>query len=122
MNDKTYNGYPTYETWATKLWLDNEEGTYREMGQLTKDATSAYELSKTLKEWVEDDFIFNALRKNNGLAMDLLMSAAHEIDYEHIANNLWEEYGRDKEEEDEEVESQYGFALYAEDGETKEVV
>ena len=28
-NDKTYNGWSTYETWAVALWLDNERSSYR---------------------------------------------------------------------------------------------
>jgi hypothetical protein len=28
-NGGKYNGWNTYETWAVKLWLDNEEGSYR---------------------------------------------------------------------------------------------
>ena len=33
MNDDqkpgNYNGWANYETWAVKLWFDNEEATYR---------------------------------------------------------------------------------------------
>ena len=33
MNDEkkasNYNGWTNYETWAVKLWFDNEEATYR---------------------------------------------------------------------------------------------
>jgi hypothetical protein len=28
--DTTYNGWPNYETWNVMLWMDNEEGAYRE--------------------------------------------------------------------------------------------
>ncbi len=27
-DDKTYNGWSTYETWAVALWLDNERSSY----------------------------------------------------------------------------------------------
>ena len=29
MIDKGYNGWSSYETWAVKLWMDNEESSYR---------------------------------------------------------------------------------------------
>jgi hypothetical protein len=28
--DTTYNGWPNYQTWNVMLWMDNEEGAYRE--------------------------------------------------------------------------------------------
>ena len=27
MSDTKYNGWTNYETWAVKLWIDNEQGT-----------------------------------------------------------------------------------------------
>ncbi len=30
MNAQTYNGWPNYQTWNVMLWMDNEEGAYRE--------------------------------------------------------------------------------------------
>ena len=31
-NEKTYNGWTNYETWAVGLWIDNEQGSYRRTG------------------------------------------------------------------------------------------
>ena len=28
----SYNGWTNYETWAVKLWMDNEEGSYERLG------------------------------------------------------------------------------------------
>ena len=28
MNEKTYNGWTNYETWAVNLWLENSQGSY----------------------------------------------------------------------------------------------
>ena len=27
MSDRKYNGWTNYETWVTKLWMDNDEGS-----------------------------------------------------------------------------------------------
>jgi hypothetical protein len=38
MADKTYNGWTNYETWAVKLWIDNEQGTYEYWREAAVDA------------------------------------------------------------------------------------
>ena len=37
-DDQRYNGWTNYETWAVKLWMDNEEGFYRAWQDRTQDA------------------------------------------------------------------------------------
>ena len=44
-NDDTYNGYENRETWAVALWLNNDEGLYRE----TLGRTGRY-----IRQFVED--------------------------------------------------------------------
>jgi hypothetical protein len=36
--DKTYNGWTNYETWNVKLWMDNDEGSYRYWRDVAKEA------------------------------------------------------------------------------------
>jgi hypothetical protein len=36
MADKPYNGWSNYETWAVKLWIDNEKGSYNEWREHTR--------------------------------------------------------------------------------------
>ena len=36
--NKTYNGWTNYETWAVKLWMDNEEGSYHYWAEAALDA------------------------------------------------------------------------------------
>lgn len=31
-----YNGYANYETWNVALWLDNDEGTYKEVSRMAR--------------------------------------------------------------------------------------
>ena len=37
MNEQRYNGHANYETWATCLWLDNDEGSYRHWRETARD-------------------------------------------------------------------------------------
>jgi hypothetical protein len=34
--DNTYNGWANYETWNFKLWLDNDEASYKRIQELVK--------------------------------------------------------------------------------------
>lgn len=96
----SYNGWTNYETWVTKLWMDN----HRPTTQFWKDVTfgiwntaqsnthttrseyARHELAETLKE--ECDYQVPDLP---GPFMDLLNAALSEIDWIEIADSLLEE-------------------------------
>ena len=88
-----YNGWSNYETWAAKLWMDNEEGGYRYWQSEARRARDASSLAAQLKDEHEE-----ALPDVSGLAGDLLWAAFGEIDWYEIAESLIE----DNEEEDDE--------------------
>jgi hypothetical protein len=90
--DKTYNGWTNYETWAVKLWLDNDQGTNEDMNRLGRQAIDAYKLSKQIQEFVEEG---NPL-PNAGLYTDLLNGALSEVNWYEIA----EAYIEDNADED----------------------
>lgn len=92
--DKTYNGWANYETWVTKLWMDNEEGSYhywrervQEYVQSEMDYTeNAYNLSQELKDTYEE-----VMPKTEGVWSDLLNSAFQAINWYEIAESLLNE-------------------------------
>ena len=43
----TYNGWSNYETWAAKLWMDNDEGAYHDV---TSKATELAEEARDAEE------------------------------------------------------------------------
>jgi len=87
--DTRYNGWANYETWAVNLWIENEEPTYDEARDMTREAldenededTATYILSKRIKEWVAD------MTPDLGasLAGDLLGAALSEVRWYEIA-------------------------------------
>lgn len=96
-----YNGWSNYETWAVKLWLDNEEPVYRYWQDRTRavKASPTYEnefmdparipvfqLSEELKTWHEDQ-----LPELKGFAADLLGAAFGDVNWTEIAEALLEE-------------------------------
>ena len=92
-----YNGWKNYETWNVALWIDNDEGTYRERCALARRAGSVEDLAASLKSWVED------MAPDLGASMfsDLLTAALGEVDWDESAENWYEEAQEDDEEEEE---------------------
>lgn len=108
----SYNGWTNYETWAAKLWMDNEEGSYRSWQDAaqeayddaesdsidTREENAARVLAERIKEEIDD-----GAPEVSGMYSDLLSAAISEINFHEIAASLIEEV--DKEEEETEEES-----------------
>lgn len=97
--EKSYNGWKNYETWAMALWIDNDEGTYNQSREMAKDAleahnertgygaTAAGSLAHYLKEWQEE--MMPEIKAS--VWSDLLRAAFSEVDWFEIAENYLEE-------------------------------
>lgn len=95
MSDKKYNGWSNYETWAVKLWLDNEEGSSRYWSDkaeeayrdatarqhATREEVASYNLARDLKAELEEA----APDLGASLWSDLLGAAMSEVDWDEIA-------------------------------------
>ena len=107
MTKQEYNGWTNYETWAVKLWLDNDEGsrgywydqakselehaegglsayarlTGREI--FTTEDRAILALGNALKDRHEE-----ALPEMEGFATDLLNAAMSEVNWYEIAASL----------------------------------
>ena len=98
--DTTYNGWRNYETWAVKLWLDNEEPSYnywnerakevlrdpRKSDILTTEQTARYDLADELKRAHEEN-----APTIGGVFADLLNAALSEVDWSEIAETMLED-------------------------------
>lgn len=87
----SHNGWKNSQTWATALWIDNDESTYSYVREIASEIVAAddekpavYELSDRLRDFVRDQM----LPELDGLASDLLSSAVSEIDYDEIAKGI----------------------------------
>lgn len=88
-----YNGWINYETWAVKLWIDNDQGLAEQLQDEAKTwantdkKDAAYGLSQVLK----DQFTENHPLPDASLYTDLLTAALGEVDWYEIAEHLLEE-------------------------------
>ena len=82
-----YNGWTNYETWCVKLWMDNEEGSYRYwLEKAEEDDVDASDLAEIIQCEHEE-----ALPNLEGFAADLLNTALSEVNWVEIAESLIED-------------------------------
>ena len=100
--DRTYNGWTNYETWAVNLWIGNEEGSYRFWQERaaywkaqpstsevwTPAESTKYNLAEELKTEVEDN---QPAAIQGTLYADLLQGALSEVNWTEIAAGLLED-------------------------------
>ena len=102
-NEKQYNGWTNYETWATALWLDNDEGTQSYWREATQDArenapmlsqvteniwtveqAARYSLADRIKEEVSEG---TSVTEEASLYADLLGAALQKVNWQEIADH-----------------------------------
>jgi hypothetical protein len=79
-DEKGYNGWKNYETWAVALWIDNEQSSYNYARELLSCGDD-YEVVEALKDWIED---MNPLVDTATVFTDLLNAALSEVDWYEI--------------------------------------
>ena len=100
---KTYNGWANYETWAVKLWMDNDEAGCALQHELLEQAQTTLQ-NRTYPNQINDVFPFKEIilaallrdyvRDNSPLAdtpsmySDLMMSAINSVDWDEIASHI----------------------------------
>ena len=102
MADAKYNGWANYETWAVKLWLDNDEAGCALQQELLEQAENnlnptveaSYRketmrklfLASLIERWVEEN---SPLADTTSMYSDLLGSAIDRVDWGEIAEHIW---------------------------------
>lgn len=105
---QTYNGWTNYETWNAKLWMDNDEGSYRywqEIAQecwddagaglnadpsFTQQELAAFNLSDRLKSEFEESMP----ELGASFWADILGAALSEVNWHEIAEHLIEDVNK----------------------------
>jgi len=100
MNNKEYNGHYNYETWLINLHCADD------IQDLANVARNQYELSKDIKNFVEENMIKDDKGEdiNNCFLTDLINSALSEVNWEELAEGYVQQNVVNLDEEDDEVE------------------
>ncbi len=117
-DEKGYNGWTNYETWAVALWFDNDQYTHNHCRSMAQDAwdeaeqgkyawqtreqQALYALTESLKDMVEES---NPLADSADLYSDLLNAALSEVDWRSIAEHYMDDVDKEEEALDEEEEA-----------------
>ena len=85
-----YNGWTNYQTWAVKLWLDNDEGSYDLQDTLLNEAALSHDarlrLADLLADYVDEH---NPLADTATMYADLMRYAINnEVNWREIADHI----------------------------------
>lgn len=101
----SYQGYSNYPTWAVKLWIDNSEGDYNYWNERAAECNTIDELARDLEEEHNSDEN-NPLSDNTSIYSDMLSWALGLVNWQEIAQEIFETAHEDDTEEDtEEVDN-----------------
>jgi hypothetical protein len=109
MTKQDYNGWTNYETWAVKLWMDNDEGSQNHWSEQAEQAIEHAKVTPSanyrmtgVEPFTDDERAVLALEKQldaehqemlpelEGFAADLLNAAMSEVNWHEIAQSLVE--------------------------------
>lgn len=112
--EKTYNGWTNYETWAVNLWIDNDQGSQeywqRAARQAWRSAVARESLTRkevaaaSLADQIKDEITEAAPDLGASLFSDLLSAAFSEVNWDEIASHMVEDLEDDTDEDEDEDE------------------
>lgn len=92
--DRTYNGWSTYETWLVNLWITNDRDLHAALHADVLDAGSLFDAKEILQAWLENEVDLHLEAAGNthgGLIADLLRGAVQEVNWYEIVKNWRDE-------------------------------
>ena len=103
MEEQGYQGWSNRETWATNLWISNDQALYEiardyastalEEHRGEEESVALYCLQETLKSWIEEDLLtLENIKGNRDLWMMLTdIGSLYRVDWREIAGYYLDE-------------------------------
>lgn len=85
--DKKYNGWTNYETWVVRLWLDNEEPSYRFWTEEARRWKGQELANVHLANQLEEDLTDASPVQGASVYADLMNAALNEVNWLEIAES-----------------------------------
>jgi len=101
-----YSGYSNYPTWAVKLWIDNDEGLFETVNEITREhRNSPYAAGKAVQDYLEEWQEHGSTVPEDGMEADIWQWAWGQVDWYEIGELLIENLeAEDDWDEDEETD------------------
>lgn len=95
MAEEKYNGFTNYETWNLKLWIDNEEPSYKawraEAREILAETPDKLQAVADLRDRLQEDTEAGAPEMAPSFYCDALGAALGRVNYYEIAEMIIDE-------------------------------
>lgn len=92
MADEKYNGFTNYETWALKLWIDNEEPNYKawraEAREILADTPDKLQAVADLRDRLQEDTEAGAPEIPPSFYSDIMGAALGRVNWYEVAEMI----------------------------------
>jgi hypothetical protein len=102
MQEQEFNGWSNRETWATALWINNDQALYEIAQDYTKqeleghdsgEEINPYYLGETIRNWIEEDLLTleNIAGNKELFAMLTDIGSLYRVNWREIADSFLSE-------------------------------